>query len=573
MSTDIKVVARECRFAIHVPERYGKRADTHIVKEQVHYSDGTVKPMLRMLQNVERDVYVTRPNKRTYNDKREWEALDDLLVKKTTQSKMRDVVAKLLDKGWSKDYMKKLAQSPYLYGTDISSTSLIKKRYQDQFPDYNTPYTLCTFDVETDVVNGTEEVIMASVIFKNDIFISVKKDFVSGFANLQTLFQNKCQELIGSYLTKNNQKVTLHVADDVVDLIKACFTRIHSHKPDWLAIWNMDFDVPKVLAMLEKYNVDPIDVICDPEIPRELRICEYKQGPKKKVTASGKVMPINPAAQWHTLVCTSSFYVIDAMCAYKHLRLGDQEESSYSLDYILNKKLGIRKLAFEEAEKYSGLRKHQFLQTHFKLEYMVYNIFDSLSMLELDAVTKDLAFTLPTFSATSDFSNFKSQPRRITDALHFYALEQGYVLGTVGAKDDEKEDVQEYDPDTGEEIESEENVDTVLDLRDWILTLPPHHAVLGMRCIEEDPSIQTGIRGFVYDSDATAAYPSSTSVGNVSKSTTKKEIISIDGVEEVTFRAQNLNLVLGHVNALEYCQTMFNMPKPEMLLKLYNQGN
>lgn len=565
-NVEIKPIARECRFAIHVPERYGRTVDTHIVKEQVHYSDGTIKPELRFLENVEREVYVTKPSKRCYNDKREWESLDDLLVKKTTQSKMRDVVAKLLDRSWSKDHMKKLAQSQYLYGTDISSTSLIKKKYQDRFPDHNTPFSLCTFDVETDVVNGTDEVIMASVIFKQDVFIAVKRDFVGGFANLETIFQNKCQELIGNYLVKNNQRVTLHVADDVVDLIKACFTRIHQHKPDWLAIWNMDYDVPKVLAMLKKYNVDPIDVLCDPEIPRELRVCEYKEGTKKKTTASGKVQSINPAAQWHTLKLTASFYVIDSMCAYKHLRLGEQEESSYSLDYILDKRLGIRKLKFEEAERYTGLRKHQFLQTHFKLEYMVYNIFDSLSMLELDAVTKDLAFTLPTFSATSDFSNFKSQPKRIVDALHFYALEQGYVLGTVGSSVDYNKPTDE----NGDEIE--EDTDDVLSLQDWILTLPPHHAVLGIRCILEDPSMQTGIRGYVYDSDATAAYPSSTSVANVSKSTTKKEIISIEGIDEETFRAQNLNLVLGHVNALEYCQTMFNMPKPEMLLQLYGNG-
>lgn len=89
-----------------------------------------------------------------------------------------------------------------------------------------------------------------------------------------------------------------------------------------------------------------------------------------------------------------------------------------------------------------------------------------------------------------------------------------------------------------------------------------------MHCIEEDPNIYSNIRAFVYDSDAVSAYPTATSITNVSKETTKRELISIKDIDEEVFRAQNLNLVLGRVNAIEYCTTMFNMPKPEDLLKL-----
>jgi len=59
---------------------------------------------------------------------------------------------------------------------------------------------------------------------------------------------------------------------------------------------------------------------------------------KKKVTASGQVKPINPALQWHTLILTASFYVIDAMCVYRQLRMAAQEEPS-NLNYILQKEL------------------------------------------------------------------------------------------------------------------------------------------------------------------------------------------------------------------------------------------
>lgn len=569
MSSDSDIVARECRFAIHIPSRHPDMPDVHMVKEQVHYKDGSMVPNIRYIKNYKRSVWVTKPNARNHQDKKEWEALDNLMEKKVTQSQLRDEVAKLLGKGWSKDPLKKLALSPYLYGTDITSTSLIKKEYMDRFPDHNTPYTIATYDVETDVVHGTEEVIMATVIFKKDIFLCVTKKFVQGFANLEDLLNQCAKKYIGDVIEKFGMSITLRVCDDVVDVIRKSFAKVHEVKPDFLAIWNMDFDIPKILGNLEKYGVDPREIMCDPSVPEEMRICRYKQGPKKKVTASGKVIPINPAAQWHTLICTASYYVIDAMCAYKHIRLGEQEEPSYSLDAILQKKINKRKLKFTEADAYSGLQWHQFMQTQYKIEYMVYNIYDCLSMIELDNTTKDLQFTLPTFAATSDFANFKSQPRRIADALHFFALEKGYVMGTVASADNgpaNNADDEDSGPDGDGE---EEDTDTTLSLEGWIVTLPAHMSVLGMACILEDHMMRTGIRGFVFDSDATSAYPSATSVANVSKSTTKRELISIEGVEEYEFRMQNLNLVIGRVNALEYTQTMFKAPKPEELLRAF----
>lgn len=567
MSSDSDIVARECRFAIHIPSRHPDMPDVHMVKEQVHYKDGSMVPNIRYIKNYKRSVWVTKPNARNHQDKKEWEALDNLMEKKVTQSQLRDEVAKLLGKGWSKDPLKKLALSPYLYGTDITSTSLIKKEYMDRFPDHNTPYTIATYDVETDVVHGTEEVIMATVIFKKDIFLCVTKKFVQGFANLEDLLNQCAKKYIGDVIEKFGMSITLRVCDDVVDVIRKSFAKVHEVKPDFLAIWNMDFDIPKILGNLEKYGVDPREILCDPSVPEEMRICRYKQGPKKKVTASGKVIPINPAAQWHTLICTASYYVIDAMCAYKHIRLGEQEEPSYSLDAILQKKINKRKLKFTEADAYSGLQWHQFMQTQYKIEYMVYNIYDCLSMIELDNTTKDLQFTLPTFAATSDFANFKSQPRRIADALHFFALEKGYVMGTVASADNGPASNAD-DEDSGPDGE-EEDTDTTLSLEGWIVTLPAHMSVLGMACILEDHMMRTGIRGFVFDSDATSAYPSATSVANVSKSTTKRELISIEGVEEFEFRMQNLNLVIGRVNALEYTQTMFKAPKPEELLRAF----
>lgn len=473
MSNDI--LGYECKFAVHIPSRHNDTPDIHLIKEQVHKNDGTIVPNLRFVKNYERPYWITKPNRRNYKQKKEWESEDNLLKKMTTQSSLRYEVAKALGKQWSKESLKELSNSPYLFGTDISSTALIKKQYQDKYPNLQSAFSICTFDVETDVLYGTNEVIMASAVFKDRAVISVVGSFVTGLASIEENFFIKVNRYIKEYVDKYNLKIEFHIGSDLVDSIKHVFSRIHEWKPDFLAIWNMDFDIPKVMSNLEAYGVDPKDVFSDPVVPSEYRICKYKQGPKKKKTASGVVKPINPALQWHTLISTSSFYVIDAMCAYKHIRITQQEESSYALDAILQKHLGIRKLKFKEADQYSGLKWHQFMQANYKLEYMVYNLFDSLSMIELDNEIKDLAYTLPSFAGISDFSDFKSQPKRIADALHFFILEnERKVLGTVGrqiVEDNTPVDtsIDEENPPEADDSETDDKQEsTTLGLDGWI---------------------------------------------------------------------------------------------------------
>ena len=554
-----KVIGRECRFAIHIPTYHPDKPDVHMVKEQIHYEDGTIVPNIRYIKDYKRSIWITKPNKRIHKDKKEAEFIENLNEIETTQSELRNNVAKLLDRTYIKETIKQLSSSPYLYGTEISSTSLIKHEYSKRYPDLKTAYSVAFFDIETDVLNPTSKdfIIIASLLYKNKVFTGILKNFVSGFSLIKDSVNLKIKKYIPEYIEKHNISIELFIADNSVELIKELFKRVHEWKPDLLAIWNMNFDIPQVLKLLESHHVNPKDIFCDPSTPRDFRICEYKEGPNKKITASGKVNPISPASQWHSLLCTSSYFIIDAMCVYKQIRLAKQEESSYSLDAILNKELGIRKLRFEEANQYTGLKWHQFMQSEYKLEYIVYNIFDCISMLELDEKTKDLSLTLPVYADTTDFALFKSQPKRIADSLHYFCLERGFVLGAIDNLYEKKR------------VAKEENeTDKILSLKGWICTLPAHLSVLGMACIEEDPIMRTGLRSYIYDSDVVSAYPTCTSIANVSKSTTRKELISIENITEKTFRAQNLNLILGPTNAIEYSTIMFNLPKPTELLKL-----
>jgi len=75
------------------------------------------------------------------------------------------------------------------------------------------------------------------------------------------------------------------------------------------------------------------------------------------------------------------------------------------------------------------------------------------------------------------------------------------------------------------------------------------------------------IKRYVFDADAVSAYPSSIFAANVSKDTTAREILSVEGVTEEVMRLSNINFMFGKVNQVTYMSNMCNYPTLEELEK------
>jgi hypothetical protein len=242
------------------------------------------------------------------------------------------------------------------------------------------------------------------------------------------------------------------------------------------------------------------------------------------------------------------------MCVYKQVRTGKQEERSYGLDAILNKHLKRGKLKFTAADHLAKADWHIFMQKHYPVEYIIYNVFDCIGMELLDEKTKDLSVSVPSGAAMSDYSKFNSQPRRVVDKLHYFVMERGKIIGT-----------------TSDEMSLEFDMQTI-SLKDWIVMLPAHLvADNGLKIILEYPELASNIRIHIGDLDVSASYPNGESVFNISKETTRKELISVDGVSESVRRMQGINLSGGATNAVEFCTGMFKMPQMTQWLEAYQR--
>jgi hypothetical protein len=570
-----KPIGYECRFAVYCPPQNGSEDDWHLVKEIAHYApspahpEGRREPRTRLVKNYTYPFWVTKKGGRNHEQKKEWEELTMLDRFESTRSKRDRAIAKALGMGWFQGDPRQLARSPYLYGSDILSTAVLKKTYQQKWPNLMSGYSVACFDTEKDVVYGTEEINMATLSFGKKVFTAVQKSFVEGLSNVQErahdtfkkylsaidMKDKKGEPITVDVIEKRGLQWELVIVDREIDVIVECMKKAHEWKPDFVAIWNIDFDMQMMIKACERAGYDPAHIFSDPSVPPAFRHFKYKQGQKQKKTASGKITPIKPADQWHSVFTPSSFYFIDAMCVYRKIRIAKGEEPSYALDAILDKILGARKLKFKEAEQYTKLEWHQFMQLNFKLEYIVYNVFDCVSMEMLDETTLDLQVALPGGSGCSDFSNFKSQPRRTVDDLHYFALDLGKVIGSTS-------DEMQVDLDK-----------LTLGLENWIVTLPAHLvADNGLKLIEEYPELRTNIRVHVADLDVSASYPNGEVVFNIGKCTTKKELCRIEGVPEQLQRAQGINLSGGHTNAVEFCVDLYGLPHMEQWLTAFRQS-
>ncbi len=583
------IVAAECRHVFYIPPVGGNKKDYHLAKEILHIKqeDGTIRlePNLRIFPDFKRHFWITKPIHRKHEQKKEWEDADKLQMFTTTESQLLERASRALGMMTPPRTLRQLARNPYLYGCDIASTSLVKhEMYRQKFPNTFTPTTIAASDVETSM--NDETIIMQTISYKDRVYTAVVRSFIQRIGKDDDERKKVLQEALIKYLGQDyelkdkkgelkkdkhgNQmygnilrdrkiKWEIDIVDDDGVVVWNVLRKAHEWQPDVLTFWNMSFDIKKMNESLDRHKINLANAWSDPFVPAPLRYFEFIEGQPQKVTASKKVTPIPPQARWHKVFTPASFAVLDAMCCYKQVRTGKPEERSYGLDAILEKYLNRGKLKFKEADGLAKADWHVFMQKNYPVEYIIYNVFDCIGIEMLDEETRDLSVSVPSGAAMSDFKFFASQPRRVCDKLHYFVQEGGRnrIMGT-----------------TSDQMVTEMDKYTV-SLRNWIVMLPAHLvADNGLSIIDEYPELTSNIRLHVGDLDVSASYPNGEVVFNISKETTKKELISIDGVTDYMRRAQGINLSGGATNAVEVCTGLFKMPGLQTWLEAYqNQNN
>ena len=75
------------------------------------------------------------------------------------------------------------------------------------------------------------------------------------------------------------------------------------------------------------------------------------------------------------------------------------------------------------------------------------------------------------------------------------------------------------------------------------------------------------IKRYVFDADCVSSYPSDILAANVSKDTTARELLDVEGIHPEVSKLSNINILFGKVNQVTYMSDMCNYPTLETLEK------
>lgn len=536
--TQDQIAGLECKHAIYLSPPHGVKEDYLAVKEYVTLKDGRRFPRFRLIKDYKRSFYVTHDKHQNHNDKKEWEDVDKLRKYECPQWDLLNSIAKVTKRPMSPN-LAMAALNQYLYGCDITTPVLLKHAYRKRFPEFISDNKVAPFDIETDVINGTKQVIMCTLSCGKEVVHCVLEDYLKKVPNAEQAIHDCFEDELGEIAKARGIELEVYICKTPGDIVKKIFERAHQIQPDFITAWNINFDLPKVIAALENEGINPRDIFSDPSVPKAFRDAYYKEASPKRETATGKMMTVHPADRWHWMHTPAGFIFLDAMCVYKKLRATKGNESSYGLDAILNKVLGMRKLKFEGAAGLVGLKWHQKMQRDFPVQYCIYNMFDCIGMELLDDKTTDCKRVISILTEHSEYSKFPSQPRRTCDDLHFFVQQYNKVIATTSRKM-----VDDLDK-------------LVVGMENWIVTLSSYMVVDGLKVIEDLPEHATMLYAHVADCDAVGTYPTLEGCMNISKQTTYRELSKFRDIPLDVQRIQGINLAGGATNATEIIRNLW----------------
>ncbi len=330
-----------------------------------------------------------------------------------------------------------MVNSPFVYGVDIDMSVLIRQHHYNKHKTLCSGYRVGALDIEVDVARAklypaatpmktiivtnytSPELVTYSAVLKGFVKGHTHEELVQEISSSFTKFKSGVFDSVAEILDKHEPKFILKVFNTELELLKWTFSNINNNKPDYVSIWNLDYDIPRIMDRIRALGGDVLDIIPHPDVPRKYAKCIYSCG-----THAGLA---HFTYAWHTLDVSGYSTYYDSMCLYSRLRKHKGMLDSYSLDAISKKHLGDGKRAFEEAGHYE-------MQTDRQVEYCGYAAIDTIICVLLDKVLDDVV-TMNALIPYSDFPSFAQQTVQLKHRFHDYCKQRGMMSASqMGTK-------------------------------------------------------------------------------------------------------------------------------------------
>lgn len=538
------IIGKVCKNVNYSTNKFDKLQDLLTVKVTNIHEDNTRSNDFFQLENHTRDFYIVKEKHRKFKDKKDYISLDKCTKHRASHAKLAVTINKILTGVKdNKAYLRQVKNSPYIFGCEQSPCVVMKHKFFVKYPSFQNmeAYTTMAYDVETDMHKKDTPVVMASVTFKEKIYWSGVRGWFDEKTDGEILDKLKKaeNELLRDVLDKRNAVVIYELFDTPGQVVASNIAHMHLWGPDWVVSWNAQYDMECNQKMLEAEGYDLAEVYSDPTIPKAYQSYYYHAGSPHKAK-------LEPQERFPTVRSMAKWQWFDGMSFYAIKRIGGGKKDGYGLQATAEREGIDGKLYTDDGGDLppGSPDWHKHMQKNHKYVYAIYNIKDNIVIEELNEKTMDYSLSLPMLLKSSEFFNYPSKPKCISDELSFIALENGKVWGTCG--------------NVGENVFNKYKQD----LGDWIAILEPEkNSNSGSAVFEGLPGILSMGRGLTNDLDVAGAYPTIGIVENISDTTTRIEGCKIQSVNRLGFRKIGVNYASSpKANAIGLCSVLHGFP-------------
>lgn len=171
-------------------------------------------------------------------------------------------------------------------------------------------------------------------------------------------------------------KFLFYDQEDEINLIMDLFAAINAFKPDFALAWNMGFDLPQIIARIERLGYNPEDIMCNPDFKNKIARYYVDERNKSDFAERGDFAQI------------SSYTVfLDQMIHFASRRKGQSKYISFSLDYIGEVVARVRKLDYKHITTNIAELPYKDYKT-----FVFYNIMDTIVQYCIEVATADIDY-------------------------------------------------------------------------------------------------------------------------------------------------------------------------------------
>lgn len=568
------IIAKVCKHAIYTASRFAKKDLTSVKLTNIH-ADGTRSNSFELIHNYKQPYWIVKDTRRLFKQHKDYIEASACREYNSPRCEIPFTVKKqLFGVADHKATIRDISLSPYVFGLDQTPPVHIKHHYGKLYPDHQEkePHTMAAYDVETDMWKPGQDkpLMMASVTFKKKAYFAAvrgwfqeRQDVIDKTVRLtdEIILKNlkEAEEAhLKGHLERRNCTVEYELFDTPGQVVKACVDKWHEWEPDWVTSWNATYDMERNEAALNEDGYNPGDVYSDPIVPKEFRNYRLDKGRTHKTKEDGSSSPLEPQEKFPSVRCLAKWQWADAMSFFAIKRASSTGKlQDYSLE-------GIAKYLKIPGKLYTGAgahllpgspQWHRFMQKFHPYIYAMYNIADNFVIEEINEKENDFSLGLPMLLKYSEYFNYVSQPKTISDTLSFIAREMGFVWGSTPSNRDKY------------------FTDRLPTLGNWIALLDTEkNASVGKLLFDGLMDVISNGRTDSSDIDVEGAYPHAGLALNVSNKTTQIEAYAIQGADSDKFREIGVNYASSaEANAIGLCQALFRFPEANKLVEEFER--